>query len=422
MGDGGDALPPGTVVQPGAAPLAPPVDDIALETSPGGGGPPSGMRRYVAYQLISEIDLAGGIWILYLQDRGLSLAQIGLAEACFHLAPITLELPSGSLADVLGRKWSLTIGSLLVAASAALMLAAGSIWLVLPAMYLGGASYAFRSGAQQAFLYDALAERDASAGFSRLFGRLLSASYLIVAAATWSGAALADRDFAWPYALTIGIGLAAAYLAAGLREPARERAPHRSMRRTIAEALRIVRGRPGLAALLGFAAGFWTLLTLVGLYAQAVLAERGLRPSTIGLVIGASLLFTAIGSWFAHRIAARGGFPLWTIAATVAVVGGGLGLGSGALALAVATYLLAELAAGVYEPLLAERVNRDVGPAHRATILSVQGFLFSITMVWAFPLTGWVAGRFGWLAAYAGAGTAVAALLAAWLAVGRGRE
>lgn len=248
----------------------------------------------------------------------------------------------------------------------------------------------------------------------------MSVSYVVIAATTWLGATLAERSFAWPYALTIGVGLAAAYLAAGLREPARERSEHRSMRRTIGEALRIVRGRPGLAALLGFGAGLWTLLALIGLYAQAVLAERGLSTSAVGLVIGGSLLCTAVGSWFAHRLTARGAFPLWTVAVTAAIVGGGLGLGGGALALAVGTYLLAELAAGVYEPLLAARVNADVGAAQRATILSVEGFLFSITMIWAFPLVGWVAGRFGWLAAYAGAGGVVLALLGEWLLTLRG--
>ena len=416
--------PPGEVVQPGAAPgMVPALDAVErVDAVAAGAGITPSLGRFYAYKLVADFDLAGGIWILYLQHRGLSLAQIGLAEACFHLAPITLELPSGSLADVLGRKWSLVIGALLVAASSALMLTVESIWLALPAMYLSGASYAFRSGAQQAFLYDALAEHERTAGFPRILGRLLSASFLVVAVTTWLGAVLADIGFAWPYALMIGVGLGAAWLAAGLREPVRERATHRSIGRTIGEALRILGRRPALAGLLVFGAGLWTLLTLIGLYAQAVLAEQGLSTSRVGLVIGASLLCTAVGSWFAHRLTARGAFPIWAIGVAVVVVVGGLGLGSGVLALGIATYLIAELASGIYEPLQAARVNADVAAGQRATILSVEGFLFSLTMVWAFPLFGWIAQRSGWLVAYAGAGAVVAMLLVAWLAVGRGQE
>jgi hypothetical protein len=50
------------------------------------------------------MQLTGGIWILYLKSRGLSLAEIGLAESAFHLAPVLLELPSGSFADLVGRR------------------------------------------------------------------------------------------------------------------------------------------------------------------------------------------------------------------------------------------------------------------------------------------------------------------------------
>lgn len=381
---------------------------------------PPGLGRFYAYQVVAELYFTGGIWILYLQHRGFSLPEIGLAESVFHLAPVTLELPSGSIADVLGRKWSLVAGCLLSTASAALMLRADSLAWLLPAMFLGGASYAFRSGATQAFLYDNLAAADGAGRYAGLWGRLLSVSYLVIAATTWLGGVLADRSFVLPYALTIVAGLTAAALAAGLREPERERAAHRSLTRTVREALVIVRGHPGLAALLAFGAGLATLLTLIGLYAQAVFSEQGLPPSRIGLVIGSTMLCTALGSWFSGRIGVRIGFVRAIVAATIATVGAALGMGSGVLLLTVGLYLLAELVTGVFEPLLSERVNRGLPAAQRATILSVEGFLFSITMIWAFPLFGAVAGRFGWLAAYAGAGLVVLLLLAGWLATERG--
>jgi MFS family permease len=249
------------------------------------------------------------------------------------------------------------------------------------------------------------------AGSPGLWGRLLSASYVVFAATTWLGAALAERDFTWPYALTVASGLGAAWLAAGLREPERRRAAHRGMGRTVRDALGIVRGRPGLARLLVFGALFFTLSTLVGLYAQAVLAEQGLPPSRIGLVIGATFLCTAVGSWFADRLGRRWGFWAWTPLATLAIVGAALGMGSGVLALAVGLYLLAEFATGVFEPLLAAQINEGLPGAQRATILSVEGFLFSVTMVWAFPLFGLAAERLGWLAAYAAAALVPLALL-----------
>ncbi|CAA9556878.1 MAG: hypothetical protein AVDCRST_MAG59-2224 [uncultured Thermomicrobiales bacterium] len=175
---------------------SPPVVDDPVASFPPEAPTSPGLTRFYAFQTLAEFSFTGGIWILYLRHRGFSLAEIGLAESVFHLAPITLELPSGSFADVLGRKWSLVAGALLIALSAGLMLRVDSLWILLPAMYLNGAAYAFRSGATQAFLYDSLAAGEESGRFTGLWGRLLSASYVVFAATTWLGAALAERDLA----------------------------------------------------------------------------------------------------------------------------------------------------------------------------------------------------------------------------------
>jgi MFS family permease len=70
--------------------------------------------RFYAWRVFSQMSFMGAIWILYLLHRGYSIAEIGLAEAAFHLAPILLELPSGSFADLAGRRWSLVVSSTLV--------------------------------------------------------------------------------------------------------------------------------------------------------------------------------------------------------------------------------------------------------------------------------------------------------------------
>lgn len=379
------------------------------------------LRRYTAYRLASNIGLTNAIWVIFLHERGLSLGQIGLAEAAFHLAPVTLELPTGSLADTFGRKWSLALGGIMSALAALLMLAVDDIWLALPAMYLSGAAMTFASGAQEAFLYDSLAAGDSSDRFTDLFGKLLSVSFLVIGLTAWLGASLAEIDFIIPYALAAGFGLLTAWIALGLREPDRDHLAHRNIRRTIAESIQIVHRQPGLAWLLGFTALYWTGVTLIELYAQAVLSEMGLTTSLVGLIIGGSFAVVAAGAWLADRVTRRGSFHAWTIGLTLLTAAGAIGLGSKILFLALVLYVVFEFGTGLYEPLLAARVNRDLGPSQRATILSLQGFLFSLTMIWAFPLVGWIAGRAGWLVAFSLVGGGLVAALATWLLVeGRG--
>ena len=246
-------------------------------------------------------------------------------------------------------------------------------------------------------------------------------AYTAIAATTAIGASLAERDYALPFGLTVGAGLAAAFLAAGLKEPQRPIANRRGMGGTITEALRIVRGDRQLLTLIVFAATLWTVSALVHLYAQAVLTERGLAPSQIGFVLGAILFTTALGAWLSGRLASLRSFRFWTVAATGVIAGSGLLLGGAPVFVALLGLVAAELFAGAFEPMIAQRVNTAITSAQRATVLSVEGFLYSVTMVWAFPLFGWTAERYGWLPAYGVAGGVVVALLGVFLVLGGGR-
>jgi MFS family permease len=301
------------------------------------------------------------------------------------------------------------------------MFVADSLWLLLPALYLNGAAYAFRSGAQQAFLFDSLGDEPTGTRFTNLFGRLNAVAYIAIAATTAIGASLAERDYALPFGLAVGAGLGAAFLAAGLKEPQRPGAGRRGMGGTIAEALRIVRGDRQLLVLIVFAATLWTVSALVHLYAQAVLVERGLAPSQIGFILGATLFTTALGAWLSGRLASLRSFRFWTVAATGAIAGSGLLLGGAPVLVALLGLIIAELFAGAFEPMIAQRVNTAITSAQRATVLSVEGFLYSVTMIWAFPLFGWTAERYGWLPAYGVAGGVVVALLGVFLVLGGGR-
>ena len=408
---------------------APPVPgDVALAAAGGAGGAggageagqtPPDLRRFVGYQITGSVGFSNAIWVVFLHERGLSLGEIGLAEAAFHLAPLTLELPTGAFADLFGRRWSLVASSLLSAAGALVTLAVHDVWLAIPALYLTGAAMTFASGAQQAFLYDALAAGGDEHRFGGVFGRLLSVSFLVTGLTALLGATLADISFAWPYGLSAGVAIVGAILAAGLREPTRVPTTRRGLGRHICDTLRVVHGQPRLAALLGFGAVFWTAVTLIELYAQAVLDAMGVPTPAIGLLIGGGFVLVAAGAWLTERLTVRGSLVGWTVGLTAVVAAGALGLGSEVLPLAVATFVIFEAATGVYEPFLADHVNRGLAPGQRATILSLQGFLFSLTMVWAFPLLGWTAGRAGWMVGYGLVAAVLVGALVAWLAVER---
>ncbi len=383
------------------------------------------VRRFFVYQISTEMRFDSAIWIIYLQSRGLSLTEVGLAEASFHLAPLLFELPSGSFADLVGRRWALATGSLLVAVSSALLWSAHSLPVAMLALFVMGASFSFRSGADHAYLFDILgAEEDGRRSYPSLLGRMLGAMYLVGAAAAWIGAAVSDISYGYTFGLAIGVGLGGAWLAAGLAESKRPRRTEEdmvsqgSLRQHVIETRDILRGSTVLKLMLAFSSVYWVAATISHLYLQAAFADRGLSNSQIGLVIGATGIVNAAGAAMAGRVAGRSAIRL-QLAVLAAISGLGLiATGLNAITLAIVAYLIANLASGLIEPLISNWFNEQIDSARRATILSVESWLFSLTMIFAFPVTGWFAGQVGWSALYALCG-GVTLLLAVVTGAGR---
>lgn len=368
-----------------------------IETSGAPGG--DTLRRFYAYRLLVGAQFFSAIWIIFLRSRGFSLTEIGLAISAYHLAPVLLEVPAGVFADLTGRRPSLALSAVLVAVSSALIYVAHDLPLVLLAMFLAGASYSFRSGADQAYLYDALEVGERQAGFAGILGKLLGASYLITAGAAWLGASLSERSYAWPYGLTVGAALGAVWLAVGLAEPPPGRhgaGASASLAGHARDAWRLLRGRRDVAAMLLLSGPFWAAGTVAFQYVQAVLAERGLSNSAIGLTMGLATVSGAIGLGAAGRLSRYGSLGQQVVLLAGLTGVGMVGMATGSLALVISAYMLANLANGLIQPVLLGWLNQQLPSEQRATLLSVKAWVTSVTIIVAFLAAGWLAGTRGW--------------------------
>ena len=94
------------------------------------------------------------VFVLLMRDRGLSLAEIGVGTAAQGIVMLFLELPSGGLADALGRKPVLLLAGGVWLVASALVLAAGNVALLAVAFSLQGVFRALDSGPLQAWFVD----------------------------------------------------------------------------------------------------------------------------------------------------------------------------------------------------------------------------------------------------------------------------
>src|SRR5262245_19248094 len=111
------------------------------------------------------------VFVLLMRERGLSLAEIGLGMATQGLVMLALELPSGGLADALGRKRVLVLAGALSIVASALLLAVHGVLLLAVVFAIQGVYRALDSGPLESWFVDAAFATDPGVGVERELGR-----------------------------------------------------------------------------------------------------------------------------------------------------------------------------------------------------------------------------------------------------------
>ena len=162
------------------------------------------------------------IIVLFYQENGLTMQDVFILQGVYSVAIVVLEIPSGYLADALGRKTTMIIGTTLGCAGFAIYSVSFGFWGFLLAEMTMGIGQSLISGADSAMLYDSLQAMGRRDQYLRLEGRMVSVGNFAEATAGILGGLLAEISLRTPFIAQTGvsfIGIPAAIL---LVEPFRQ--------------------------------------------------------------------------------------------------------------------------------------------------------------------------------------------------------
>ncbi|SDL47097.1 MFS transporter [Nonomuraea jiangxiensis] len=396
----------------------------------------SALRRYMLVSFLTwlPVGLMVATMVLLMTERGLGLAQIGLCVTVFSIVTVGLELPTGGLADVVGRRVVLAVSAAFTVAALALMSVSTTFWMFLAGGVLKGVARALSSGPATSWYVDTLhavegPDADLRPGLAR-GGAMESVALCAGVLVGGSLPLLVPPGLMFPLAAPPLLGaLAAAALLVvvmlALPEPARA---HRSVAgvlrevpATVASGVRLAAGRAVLRRLMLAAAGSGLVLMSIELLTPGRLAELAgtAEEGSLAYAVVAALGFagSAAGSALAPGVArlvggsARGAIAgtvltalsVGTLAAT-AGLGGPAGLVSAGLA-----YVTLFVGLSVTGLLCLELTHKAVTAAERTTVASTSSlFLQSGGIVGNLTL-GALAAQAGVAPAWALAGTVLLA-------------
>ena len=147
--------------------------------------------------------LIWGVNTLFLLDAGLSFFEVFVANAAFSAGMVVFEVPTGVVADTLGRRVSFLLSVSVLAATTLLYVALAQIGAGVVAFSLVsigmGLGFTFYSGAMEAWLVDALAVTGYRGILDRVFARGQQITGAAMLVGTVGGGLLGQVDLALPY-------------------------------------------------------------------------------------------------------------------------------------------------------------------------------------------------------------------------------
>lgn len=337
------------------------------------------------------------IAVPFFQSKGLDMQEVFLLQALFATVVLVTEVPSGYLADLLGRKSTLLVGSVASGVGNTLLVFADGFWGLALFEIALGVAHSLVSGADIAMLYDSEASLGRPEGEQRqVIGRLYSMRTFSEAAAGVACSLLMLAAMEWVVYAQAIVGWLPLLLALRLVEPPVARLEQSGHLRNMGLICRHLLAHGPVLRLTFLALSIWSLTTFYAVWLiQELWQQQGVGLEWFGYLWAALTAVAALAGRWAHVVEARLGTSAVLVLVGLLPVFGYIGLdafGTAGAFLASASFFLAR---GIGLVVFQDALNRRVPGTYRATANSLASFGFRSAFVVTGPLVGWVLDLWG---------------------------
>jgi MFS family permease len=352
-------------------------------------------RNYI-FTLLQNIDLTRGIWMIYLASKGMSLTQLGLLETIFHITSFTMEVPTGAIADLFGRKTSRVLGRLFGLMGLILMLFSNNFYWFAVSFIFSSLSYNLESGAGDALIYDSLKELNKEDQYMRISGNKELFYQMASTISFLAGGYLAAKSYRIAFILSIIIGAITILQALTFFEPSIGRSAVKDRRKKflaqLKSSIKVVRDNTKIGTLIVFVQIIMAFVTCMFYYLQNYLKEMGYNEAKIGMVYAIASIMSAITATQVHKIEKKikeKGLLLIMPFITVVCIWG--------IALTKYNYvffIILMITESIIYVAVSDYINKMIPSENRATILSFASMVFSFFMITLFPFIGMIGDKY----------------------------
>ncbi len=306
------------------------------------------------------------------------------------ISVVIFEVPTGVIADKIGRKFSLILGSSLWAISLLVYIVSDHFIIFAIAEIIFGLGGTFKSGADVALLYDTLKEVNKEREFQYVQGHARSLALYAQAIGSIVAGFVYEVNIFLPLAISIGFMIVTIIVTLQFQEPTIHEKKGKyglGYIQQMKESSKYVIHHEKIKALILYSLIFYVFYRTGFWYFQPYMEEVHIPVKYFGILFFIFNITAAFVSKRSHIIMEKTKPRTLTFISALIIISFVL-MGTIKIWIGVFAILLQQMSRGLYRPVMEKYMNKHITSDKKATILSLQSFVNNIAVALAFPFMG----------------------------------
>lgn len=363
-----------------------------------------GIKSFYWYTFFSFLAFTLPIYTLLFLSVGISFSELAIIIIGFNIATVLFEIPSGMVADKYGRKTTLMLSKIFFIIGIGLIAFFPNYYIFILGWSICGIAYSFNSGADTAYLYDTLKDKNKEDEYKRINGKVFAIRSFAMGFASPIGGFVADHyGLVTPFFLLLISSILALTTVFFFKEPksgkVKEDKSYAMLFGTAAK--KILEDKIVLIVVMLYSVIF-TMIVSGHYYTQAYLQDiLSLDLKYFGVLYALLLFLTALASYYAHKLD-----KIWGVKLTFGLIIAAVSFdfftkyAFPILPVFIFASALNNFSYGLLVPLFNDIVNKRIDSFNRATVISLASFISGAFIFTLNPFFGYISDKFGILRLY----------------------
>ena len=141
----------------------------------------SNIWKLYIHEALAGMFFSVPVMVVFWQSNGLSITQIMLLQSIFSLIVVALEIPTGYISDIFGRRQVIILSDIIATIGLTTYAFGHSFWVFLVGEVILGVSMALLSGSCSSIVYESLQASGEVDQYKRLWGNVLFVGLIALA-------------------------------------------------------------------------------------------------------------------------------------------------------------------------------------------------------------------------------------------------